>query len=117
MNNPPVLVEPTEYFEKVFKRLRKKYPHIGSDLKILTDQLEVGETPGDQIPNVKYPVYKVRLRNIDTQKGKSGGYRLIYYVRIKEHIILLTIYTKTEQTDISPEAIRHLIESCTLPSG
>jgi mRNA-degrading endonuclease RelE of RelBE toxin-antitoxin system len=109
-NNPSILVQPTEYFEKVFKRLRKKYPQIGNDLKILTDQLEAGETPGDQIQNIRYPVYKARLRNTDTQRGKSGGYRVIYYVKIKEHIILLTVYTKTAQTDISAQEIRRLIE-------
>jgi mRNA-degrading endonuclease RelE of RelBE toxin-antitoxin system len=60
--------------------------------------------------NVQYPVYKVRLRNTHAQRGKSGGYRVIYYVKIKEHIILLTIYTKTAQTDISVQEIRRLIE-------
>jgi len=35
---------------------------------------------------------KVRLRNSDAQRGKSGGYRVIYYLKTKAKIILVTIY-------------------------
>ncbi|MEP0918136.1 hypothetical protein NC981_15015 [Leptolyngbya sp. DQ-M1] len=56
-----------------------------------------------------YPVFKLRVRNSDTQKGKSGGYRLIYYLRTVTGIILLTIYTKSEQVDIAADDIRSII--------
>ncbi|MBD2081099.1 type II toxin-antitoxin system RelE/ParE family toxin [Leptolyngbya sp. FACHB-17] len=56
-----------------------------------------------------YPVFKLRVRNSDTQKGKSGGYRLIYYLRTVTGIILLTIYTESEQADIAAEDIRSII--------
>ncbi|MCP2729403.1 hypothetical protein NJ959_13165 [Symplocastrum sp. BBK-W-15] len=49
------------------------------------------------------------VRNSDTQKGKSGGYRLIYYVQTATGIILLTVYTKSEQVDIGAEDIRNII--------
>jgi hypothetical protein len=39
----------------------------------LLDELNQGQTPGDQIPGVPYEVFKVRVRNSDSGKGKSGG--------------------------------------------
>jgi hypothetical protein len=58
---------------------------------------------------VRYEVYKVRARNSDASKGKSGGYRLIYYVKSDSEVVLITVYSKTEQTDIAPEEIRRII--------
>jgi hypothetical protein len=51
----------------------------------------------------------LRVRNSDTQKGKTGGYRLIYYVKTKTGIILLTVYAKSAQVDIAAEDIRNII--------
>ncbi|WP_333198720.1 hypothetical protein [Microcoleus sp. S28C3] len=65
--------------------------------------------PGDRIPDISYAVFKLRVRNSDTQKGKSGGYRLIYYVKTAVAIILLTIYTKSEQVDIAADDLRSII--------
>ncbi|NJL79536.1 MAG: hypothetical protein HC836_07520 [Richelia sp. RM2_1_2] len=42
-------------------------------------------------------------------KGKSGGYRLIYYVKTTIGITLLTIYTKSEQADINGDDINNII--------
>lgn len=36
---------------------------------------------------------------------------MIYYVRTPQRILLVTLYSKTEQGDIAPEAIRQIIES------
>jgi len=51
----------------------------------------------------------LRVRNSDIQKGKSGGYRLIYYVKTATAIILLTIYTKSEQVDMAVKDIQSII--------
>lgn len=69
----------------------------------------MGELLGDKIPGIGYDVFKLRVRNSDIQKGKSGGYRLIYYVKTANGIILLTIYTKSEQADIAADEIRSII--------
>jgi mRNA-degrading endonuclease RelE of RelBE toxin-antitoxin system len=68
-----------------------------------------GQTPGDQIPGVQYEVFKVRVRNSDSGKGKSGGYRVIYQRTAAGAIVLITIYSKTEQGDIAPADIRQII--------
>lgn len=107
---PPIRVEIAEPFVKKLKRLRKKYSHAYEDVRDLIRQLERGETPGDQVQQTGYTVYKARVRNSDVAKGKSGGYRVIYYVRTSARVTLIMIYSKTEQTDIAPETIKRLID-------
>lgn len=109
-NKPPARVIATLPFIKALKRLKKKYPHVDDDLKPLIKVLEQGNTPGDQIPGIGYPVYKERLRNSDAQRGQRGGYRVIYYVRTSEALFLIYIYTKTEMAILEVEAIRRIIE-------
>jgi mRNA-degrading endonuclease RelE of RelBE toxin-antitoxin system len=46
-------------------------------------------------------VLKVRAKNSDIPIGKSGGYRVIYQVVSPELVVLLLIYAKSEQTDVS----------------
>jgi hypothetical protein len=43
------------------------------------------------------------------QRGKSGGFRIIYYLRTETHILLLTIYVKTEQDDMPLPKVLYLI--------
>ena len=103
-------VEYAPPFLRRLNNLRKKYPHVRNDLEPVLKLLQQGDTPGDQIQGIGYPVYKLRLRNSDTPKGKSGGYRIIYYLRTSDVIILITIYAKTQQVDISADEIKLLIE-------
>jgi mRNA-degrading endonuclease RelE of RelBE toxin-antitoxin system len=51
----------------------------------------------------------VRLPNPSANRGKSGGFRLIYYIRAAEQIILITLYSKTEQSDIPTTELKRLI--------
>ncbi|XKI48432.1 type II toxin-antitoxin system RelE/ParE family toxin [Altericista sp. CCNU0014] len=43
------------------------------------------------------------------QKGKSGGYRVIYYLKTDTKIILATIYSKSDLSDVSNEEIEAAI--------
>jgi mRNA-degrading endonuclease RelE of RelBE toxin-antitoxin system len=104
-----ILVEAAPTFNRNLRKLAKKYRSIRSDIQPIIEQLEGGELPGDQISGTNYAVFKLRVRNSDIQKGKSGGYRLIYYVKTTTGIILLTIYTKSEQADISADEINNII--------
>jgi mRNA-degrading endonuclease RelE of RelBE toxin-antitoxin system len=99
----------TSEFKRNIRQLAKKYRRIKTDLQPLLDALETGETPGNRIPNLGIMVYKVRAANSDAKKGKSGGYRIIYLVDNEQTIILVTIYSKTEQTDISVNEIAAMI--------
>jgi hypothetical protein len=46
----------------------------------------------------------------DAARGKRGGYRLLYYLQTPTEIILVTIYSKSEQSDISAEEIRRILK-------
>lgn len=74
----PRLISFTPEFKRNLRQLAKKYHHIKSDLQPILDQLTGGGQPGDQVPRVRYEVFKVRAKNSDALKGKSSGYRLIY---------------------------------------
>ncbi len=110
-SEPFVRVVATPHFNRTFKRLRKKYRQIESDLRPLIHQLEQGATPGDQIQRVQFTVYKVRLPNSDSKRGKSGGYRVIYYLKTTNFIFLVDIYPKSERENVSEDELRHLIEA------
>ena len=103
-------VEASPIFLKNIRTLRKKYPCIQNDMQSVIQQLEQGELLGDQISGIGYPVFKLRVKNSDIQKGKSGGYRLIYYVKTATGIVLLTVYPKSEQADIDATEIRNIID-------
>jgi mRNA-degrading endonuclease RelE of RelBE toxin-antitoxin system len=45
-----------------------------------------------------------------TTQKKSAGYRVIYYARTTTSVILITIYSKSEQADILASEIERIIE-------
>ena len=91
------------------RALSKRYHYIRSDIEPILEKLQSGIFIGDQIPRTGYTLYKVRIGNRDAQRGKSGGYRLIYYLRTPQSVILITIYSKSEQSDISTAEVRRII--------
>jgi mRNA-degrading endonuclease RelE of RelBE toxin-antitoxin system len=70
----------------------------------------MGTLLGDPISGTGYKVFKVRVPNRDRARGKSGGYRILYYLQTNTETILVTIYSKTEQADISANQIRRIID-------
>ncbi|WP_414530605.1 type II toxin-antitoxin system RelE/ParE family toxin [Nodularia chucula] len=102
-------VEVTAKFQRNLRSLVKKYRSIRHDIQPIIQQLQSGELPGDQVSGVGYTIFKLRVKNSDIQKGKSGGYRLIYYVKISTKIILVTIYSKSDQEDISAAEIQQIL--------
>jgi mRNA-degrading endonuclease RelE of RelBE toxin-antitoxin system len=50
------------------------------------------------------------VKNSNIQKGKSAGYRVIYYLQNATNIILLTVYSKSDQEDIGIATIQGIIE-------
>lgn len=108
-DQPLIQVEAAPTFNRNLRTLAKKYRSIRSDIQPVIEQIERGELPGDQISGIGYEVFKLRIKNSDIQKGKSGGYRIIYYVKTAKGIVLLTIYTKSEQVDIAADEIKYII--------
>jgi mRNA-degrading endonuclease RelE of RelBE toxin-antitoxin system len=98
---------PTDSFKRDVKRLRKKNPRIAESLKELNQELVKDEYG---VPIGK-GVYKKRVRNVDLQKGKSGGFRVIGYKDIEmKKLYLLTIYSKIEKETIQDKEIIELLK-------
>ena len=106
---PPVEIRFTPEFKRNLRTLSKRYRYIRSDIEPILEKLQSGIFVGDQIPRTGFTLYKVRIRNRDAQRGKSGGYRLIYYLQTSHSIILITLYSKSEQSDISVTELRRII--------
>lgn len=108
MSNIEILFSPT--FEQDIDELEGDYPGALAEVEKLVIRLKRGETSGDRVQGVGKPAYKVRLPNKVANRGKSGGFRVVYYVQMSNMIWLVTMYSKTRQTDISPQVIRSIID-------
>jgi mRNA-degrading endonuclease RelE of RelBE toxin-antitoxin system len=108
-SSPACRVTFTPEFKRNLRLLAKRYRHIKSDLTPLLDELRCGQLPGALIPGCGVEVYKVRLKNSDIQKGKSAGYRVVYYLKTSRETVLLTIYSKSDQGTVSAAEIRRII--------
>ena len=100
MSNNSIEIFLTSRFKKDLSQLAKRYRAIRKDLEPLVEQLKSGEVLGDQISGLNIQVFKVRLKNSNIQKGKSAGYRVIYYVKTEVSVVLVTIYSKSDTSDI-----------------
>jgi mRNA-degrading endonuclease RelE of RelBE toxin-antitoxin system len=106
-----ILVTPN--FVAEAKRLSKKYTSLKSDLDSLFRLLSLEPSSGVPLGG---GVYKIRLAIRSKGRGKSGGARVITFVRIVERsIYLISIFDKSERESIPDEAIRRLIKSLPLP--
>jgi mRNA-degrading endonuclease RelE of RelBE toxin-antitoxin system len=111
----PVEVRFAPQFKRDLKRLARKYRHIRKDLDPVINAISAGETPGNRISGIQGIVFKHRVRNRDARRGTRGGYRLIYYIPSPRQVILITIYSKSDQTDMSADEIARIIEETRPP--
>ncbi|WP_373535888.1 type II toxin-antitoxin system RelE/ParE family toxin [Microcoleus sp.] len=105
----PIAIELTPRFQRDLRNLGKRYRNIRKDIQPVIEQLQAGELPGDHIPGMEYEIFKVRIKNSDIQKGKSAGYRAIYYLKTSDSIVLVTIYSKSDLSDIAAETVREIL--------
>ncbi len=112
MTSKVVTVEYLPEFKRDIKQLAKKYPSLKSDISPLIEQLQHGHLPGDEIPHTKpYIIYKERVTNSDLGKSKRSGYRVIYWLKSEGNVLLVTIYAKSIQTNISSKQITEIIKN------
>ena len=100
---------PTEFFERNFKKLAKKYHSLDNDYENLINELSQNPLIGDDLGD---NTRKVRMAIASKNKGKSGGARIItcnVFVDVENsEIYLLTIYDKDKQDSISKKEIKYL---------
>lgn len=92
-------VKPTAGFKRMLKRLERKYPSLRSDLLTLVTELTLDPFKGTSLGS---GLHKVRLAIRSKTSGRSGGGRVITWVRVtNELVILIAIYDKSEQDTIT----------------
>ena len=97
-----------ETAKKDVKKLIKKYKSLKKDLLQLIEVLEINPNKGIKLGR---NFYKIRMKNSDTQRGKSGGYRVIYYlINENKEIWIVKIYSKSEIDNLPSEYIFSLIK-------
>ena len=105
----PTTVDTTREFDRELERLARRFSAVLDAVDTLILQMESDSRPGDRIQHVGGVAYKVRLPNRSARRGKSGGFRVIYYLRSPQQVFLVTIYSKSERDDISSAEIRRII--------
>ena len=73
-------------FDKQIKRLAKKYPSVKTEYASLLHSLEKDPKQGTALGN---NCYKIRLSIASKGKGKSGGARVITFLKINDNAIYL----------------------------
>lgn len=100
----------TDPFKRRLKKLSKRYRQIQQDINPILEELKAGNFVGTQIMGVSQAVFKARAKNSDIPTGKSGGYRIIYQMVGDKIILLLVIYAKSEQTNITASELEQIIK-------
>ncbi len=106
--NSKFLITTTDSFNKSSRKLLKKYPSFTEDLRAFKQVLLVNPTSGISLGK---NCYKVRIKIASKNAGKSGGARVITYVKITdERITLLDIYDKADKDSISEKELSALLK-------
>lgn len=94
-------------FDDAIQRLKRKYPHVEEDLQAALAHPSAPRA----LPSFGNKLWKLRTGSRDQGRGKSGGFRVIYYHDILNdplHLFLVTIYAKSEREDIAFPELQQL---------
>lgn len=98
----------TRVFARAYKRLKKKYRKLENDIASLRKLLSENPSAGISLGS---GLFKIRLASSDLVKGKSGGFRVVYYFMFAANtIVLLDLYTKSEREDVPISEIRKILD-------
>ena len=108
MNYSVVLTRP---FKRSIERLKKRFRHVKDDVRLAVEVLLQSPRLGVPIPGGS-GIRKLRVLNSDLAKGKSGGYRLLYYVQDQPTptLYLLLLYAKSDQEDATRQELQRLLD-------
>lgn len=94
-------------FAKELKKLAKKYPSLKEDFSHLI--LTLQKNPFQGTPLGKN-CFKIRMSISSKGKGKSGGARVITFLKITETTVyLLSVYDKSDKETIKDGELKELL--------
>ena len=88
----------TAWFDHNLKSLRKHNPDLRGDFESFLQTFDAEAHP--VIPRTG-GARKARMSA--KGRGKSGGYRVVYYFVLENTVWLITIYDKVQKENLSPE--------------
>ena len=97
----------SDNFLKEAKALSKKYKLLKSDLQQAIYEIEASKDLG---VSLGLNLFKKRVKNSSIPTGKSGGFRVIIFAQIKNKIILISIFSKTEKESLSDAELSTLLQ-------
>lgn len=101
-------IELSPNFQKEAKKLSKKYASLKAELAGLFTLLQDNPTTGISLGN---GIYKIRIAIASKGKGKSGGARVMSFVKVTGTTVLLfSIYDKSDKDSISSTEIEALLK-------
>ena len=105
-------IELSDSFERDFKRLKKRYSSLTSDLEVLENNLLENPYMGVDLGK---GVYKIRFAIKSKGRSKSSSGRVVahhtIFLEVSEHLItLLTIFDKSEKDNITEKEIITLLK-------
>ena len=101
-------INTTDIFKKSFKKLVKKDIKLIDEYEQLLNDLENNQNFGIHLGHGRY---KVRIKNNSNNKGKSAGYRVVTYTKLANTILLVYIYSKSDEESVSTNKIDEIISS------
>lgn len=101
------MIEYSDSFLKEAKKLSKKNKLLKSDLKQAVEEIQ---SKNDLGVYLGFNIFKKRVKNSSIPTGKSGGFRVIIYQQIKNKIVLMSIYSKTEKENLSDEELSEILK-------
>ena len=108
MMNYEIILTPS--FKRRIRKLKKRFPLVKKDVRIAAEILLENPELGAMIPGAS-DVRKLRVRNSNLKRGKSGGYRLLYHFdRQAMRIGLLLLYAKSDRENITLKEIWNFLE-------
>jgi mRNA-degrading endonuclease RelE of RelBE toxin-antitoxin system len=107
----PWTIERLPAFDKAMGELQERFPHAETDI---LEEFKAGPPQmADPLPAYGRKLWKARAGSKDLKRGKSGGFRIIYYwdKELPNYCVLGTAYFKGDQENLPPNEIVRLYAS------
>jgi mRNA-degrading endonuclease RelE of RelBE toxin-antitoxin system len=99
----------TKWFDRNLRRLQRHNPKLRQDLETFLEDFDASSCP---VIRGTGGARKARMKG--SGRGKSGSYRVIYYLYFANTVWLITVYDKVQKeelTTVEKEQIRQLIQA------